>query len=261
MSSFGSVAFRWLWCSSLASSLGMGMYMTATAWLALASAGGPFTVGLVMAVRMLPNLLFGLTAGTLGDRANRNRLLVGVSLGVIPLTLGLSALASQQNVEVWQLLALVFSIATLTVFGIPARQALVMDTVPRDVAPNAMALNATAGLMCTALGAVIAGALIPAAGVSSCYLAVAAAHALAAALVAFVRPGESSIRRTLTTNPPFTKALAEGVRMMFDIPALSDQHYGGLIIWLPGTLLSLLAIILVLINMRRNEEGGAHVAV
>jgi putative membrane protein len=48
---------------------------------------------------------------------------------------------------------------------------------------------------------------------------------------------------------------------MFDIPALSDQHYGGLIIWLPGTLLSLLAIILVLINMRRNEEGGAHVAV
>src|SRR3954463_4774094 len=43
---------------------------------------------------------------------------------------------------------------------------------------------------------------------------------------------------------------------MFDIPALSDQHYGGLIIWLPGTLLSLLAIILVLINMRRNEEGG-----
>ncbi|HSC18351.1 MAG TPA: cytochrome c oxidase assembly protein [Rhizomicrobium sp.] len=48
---------------------------------------------------------------------------------------------------------------------------------------------------------------------------------------------------------------------MFDIPALSDQHYGGLIIWLPGTLLSLLAIILVLVNMRRNEEGGAYVAV
>lgn len=44
---------------------------------------------------------------------------------------------------------------------------------------------------------------------------------------------------------------------MFDIPALSDQHYGGLIIWLPGTLLSLLAIIIVLTNMRRNEEEGA----
>jgi putative membrane protein len=46
---------------------------------------------------------------------------------------------------------------------------------------------------------------------------------------------------------------------MLDIQALSDQHYGGLIIWLPGTLLSLLAIILVLINMRHNEEGAEHV--
>jgi putative membrane protein len=46
---------------------------------------------------------------------------------------------------------------------------------------------------------------------------------------------------------------------VLDMTPLSDQHYGGLIIWLPGTLLSLLAIIIVLINMRRNEEGAAHV--
>ena len=45
---------------------------------------------------------------------------------------------------------------------------------------------------------------------------------------------------------------------MFDIPALSDQHYGGLIIWLPGTLRSLLAIILVLINLRRNEVAASQ---
>lgn len=45
---------------------------------------------------------------------------------------------------------------------------------------------------------------------------------------------------------------------MFDIPALSDQHYGGLIIWLPGTMLSLLAIIIVLVNMRLNEESSDH---
>src|SRR5438270_6095189 len=196
----------------------MGMYMTATAWLALASAGGPFTVGVVMAGRMLPNLLFGLTAGTLGDRTDRRRLLVGLSFGVVPLTLGLSVLATHQPVEVWQLLALVFAIAPLTVFGIPARQALVMDTVPRDVAPNAMALNATAGLMCTALGAIIAGALIPAAGVNTCYVAVAAAHAIAAALVAFVRPHESRMTRRLTATPSFQRGLAEAVRMMFDVP-------------------------------------------
>jgi putative membrane protein len=39
-----------------------------------------------------------------------------------------------------------------------------------------------------------------------------------------------------------------------DFSALSDQHYGGLIIWLPGTLTSFAAMIIVLVNMRLNEE-------
>ena len=39
-----------------------------------------------------------------------------------------------------------------------------------------------------------------------------------------------------------------------DFTALSDQHYGGLIIWLPGTLTSFAAMIIVLVNLRLNEE-------
>jgi putative membrane protein len=41
---------------------------------------------------------------------------------------------------------------------------------------------------------------------------------------------------------------------IFDMTALSDQHYGGLIIWLPGTLTSFAAMIAVLVVMRVNEE-------
>jgi putative membrane protein len=39
-----------------------------------------------------------------------------------------------------------------------------------------------------------------------------------------------------------------------EMTALNDQHYGGLIIWLPGTLTSFAAMIVVLVNMRLNEE-------
>jgi len=39
-----------------------------------------------------------------------------------------------------------------------------------------------------------------------------------------------------------------------DFSALSDMHYGGLIIWLPGTLTSFAAMIVMLVNMRLNEE-------
>ena len=41
---------------------------------------------------------------------------------------------------------------------------------------------------------------------------------------------------------------------IFPMTALSDMHYGGLIIWLPGTLTSLAAMIVVLWTMRINEE-------
>jgi putative membrane protein len=41
---------------------------------------------------------------------------------------------------------------------------------------------------------------------------------------------------------------------VLDMTALNDQHYGGLIIWLPGTLTSFAAIIVVLVTMRLNEE-------
>ena len=45
---------------------------------------------------------------------------------------------------------------------------------------------------------------------------------------------------------------------IWDIEALSDQHYGGLIIWLPSTLTSLAGMICVLVFLRLNEERNAH---
>ena len=42
------------------------------------------------------------------------------------------------------------------------------------------------------------------------------------------------------------------------ITPVSDQHYGGLIIWLPGTLVSFAAMIVVLNTLRINEEKAEH---
>jgi putative membrane protein len=45
---------------------------------------------------------------------------------------------------------------------------------------------------------------------------------------------------------------------VFAMTPLSDQHYGGLIIWLPGTMMSFLAMIVVLTVMRKNEEEAGR---
>ncbi|MBL6853630.1 MAG: cytochrome c oxidase assembly protein [Alphaproteobacteria bacterium] len=45
---------------------------------------------------------------------------------------------------------------------------------------------------------------------------------------------------------------------LLPMTAMNDQHYGGLIIWLPGTLTSFAAMIAVLWTMRVNEERAEH---
>jgi putative membrane protein len=46
---------------------------------------------------------------------------------------------------------------------------------------------------------------------------------------------------------------------LWDIPALSDQHYGGLIVWLPSTMTSFAGMICVLVALRLHEEREDHV--
>jgi len=47
---------------------------------------------------------------------------------------------------------------------------------------------------------------------------------------------------------------------VLDITGLSDQHYGGLIIWLPSTMMSFAGMIVVLVTMRLNEERAENAA-
>ena len=43
---------------------------------------------------------------------------------------------------------------------------------------------------------------------------------------------------------------------IWDITAISDMHYGGLIIWLPSTLTSFAGMIVVLVNLRLSDEAA-----
>lgn len=200
------------------------MLSTATAWLAVGDGGG-FSVGLVLAARMLPSLLFGLPAGTLADRFERTRQLQVVSLAALPIMLGLNRLAASGNVVLWQLAALSFATGCLTVFDVPARQALVMDVVPREVAANAMALNALAMRLCTGLGALLAGLLIPFTGVAGCYLVVAGVFGISALLILAVRSRTSA--HAMRAGVSFGQAIRAGARLIVDVPAVRTLFAAG----------------------------------
>jgi MFS family permease len=221
---FASPAFRWLCSSSVASAFGGGVERTATAWLALET-GDALSVGVVLAARMLPSLLFGLAAGTLADRVDRTRQVAVVSMASVPIMAGMAWLASHQAIVLPQVIVLSFLAGCIPVFEIPARQSLVMDAVPSHLAPNGMAANALATRLALAAGAFGAGVLISTIGVATCYGVFAASMALAALLVVRVRTGRESHLHHF--RPPFARALADAARLIVNVPAVRTLIVGG----------------------------------
>jgi MFS family permease len=223
---FRSPAFRWLWCSTLGTASAQGLERTATAWLALEAGGGAFAVGLALAARTLPSLLLGLAAGTIADRSDRRRQLVAVAGAALPLLVGVAWLIGAGALQAWHVVAISFALGCVQVFDGPARQALVLDTVPDEVAPNAVALHAFVGRLAMALGALAAGVLIRLYGTPACYLAAAGMFALAAGLVTMV--GVARVHPVGYAHPPFRRALLAAARLIVDVPAIRVLSAAGI---------------------------------
>jgi predicted MFS family arabinose efflux permease len=102
-----------------------------------------------------------------------------------------------------------------------------LDTVAREEAPRALALNALAARLSMALGAFAAGLLIPLAGIGRCYLLIAVVYAILAALVAALRTPQE--HRALVAPPPFNQAFRQAVRLMVDAPAIRTLFVAGLV--------------------------------
>jgi len=226
MTLFRLPAFRRLWTSSLAASGAQGMERTATAWVALETGGDPLAIGLIFAARMLPSLLFGLASGTVADRADRPRLLLAVAGAAAVLVALFGWLIGIGKIQTWQVIAFSFMAGCLHVFDIPARQALVLDAVPRESAMQALALNALAGRFSAALGALAGGALILFIGVARCYFVIAIIYSLGAALV--VALPVPQVRRGLA-RPSFWRALGGAARLIVDVPVVRTLISAGLV--------------------------------
>ena len=184
----------------------------------------PARIGLIFAARMLPSLLFGLLAGTIADRADRPRQLLAVAWSSLILMVAMRWLIGVGQLQVWQIIAFSFAAGSLHVFDIPARQALVLDTVPKEAALRALALIALASRFAAALGALGAGMLIPRFGVAGCYLVVAVAYGLTALLAGTLRVVQE---HRLVARAPFSAAFRDAVRLMLDLPAIRTLIIAG----------------------------------
>ena len=171
--------FRFLFLSTLGSSIGTLLAAIALAIDVKDRTNSGLWVGAVLVVEFLPTIVVGLTLGPLLDRLDRRSLMVGADLlraavfCALPFTSSVAGIVG---------LALVAGLATG--FFRPAVYAGVPNLVPEDQLPEANALLQTVENVSWAIGPVLGGILTAAAGPHAAYWINAVSFGISALLVA-----------------------------------------------------------------------------
>ncbi|MGH7322451.1 MAG: MFS transporter, partial [Candidatus Rokuibacteriota bacterium] len=145
-------------------------------WLTLELTDSPLMVGVALGMRMAPLFFFGIPAGILADRADRNHLLRATSAAKAGASVALALLVFGDAVQVWHLLLLTFAAGCLRALNNVARQSYAHDVVGPGRLVDGLAVLGFATRIGGLLGALAAGPLIARLGAGAAYLAVAAGH-------------------------------------------------------------------------------------
>ena len=170
--SFGSLSirnYRLYFTGQVISISGNWMQTVAEMWLVVQLTESGIAVGLTVALRFLPILLFGAFGGLLADRHDKRRLLmITQGLMAVP-AIALVALAGTGAIEVWMVYALVLARGVVIAVDNPTRQSFVMELVGADRVVNAVSLNSVIVHSARIVGPMLAGGLIAVAGLAPCF--------------------------------------------------------------------------------------------
>ena len=244
--------FRFYFFGRTTSFVGSSFANVALAFAVLDLTGSKADLGLVLAARSIPQILFLLVGGIWADRLPRHRVMVlsnvasGISQGAI------AVLLLSGQAEIWQLALLGAVNGLSSAFFFPAALGIVPQTVPQRMLQSANALlslgNNVSWLGGAALGGLVVGLTSPGIGIA----VDAASFFLAAILLAMIR-----IPKTLRMEASnFLAELKEGWReftsrtwlwvivLQFGFvnavelgsqgvlgPAIADEHFGGATAW------------------------------
>ena len=169
--------------------IGTWMQGAALPWMVYRLSNRTMLLGLVGFVGQIVAFLAAPLAGVLGDRWNRQKVLVLTQAAsmVQALLLAAVAFAPESGPSAWALapgtkiaciIALSALLGLVNGFDIPIRQAFVVEMVDcQEDLPNAIALNSTLFNAARLVGPAIAGVLVATAGEGACFLANAVSYA------------------------------------------------------------------------------------
>src|SRR5258705_2499860 len=140
------------------------MHDAAAAWLMTLLTPPPLLVSLAQAAPPLPLSLRVLPAGALADIFDRRRILLIAQVWWFLTTALLGVLTITGVIQPWMLLVITLAIGTGSAIDLPAWQAIIPETVPREELPAAVGLGSIAINIARAIGPALAGGIIVARG-------------------------------------------------------------------------------------------------
>ena len=200
--------FRLLFAGRITSLFGSAIAPVALAFAVLDLTGSKTDLGLVLAAREIPLIVFLLAGGIWADRLPRNVVMVGANVFSALSQAAAAALLIAGSAEIWHLAALAAVNGGASAFFFPASAGVIPQTVPATILQQANALLALAMNSAMIGGAAVAGFLVAAFGSGWALAIDAGTYLVGASFVALmrlpaVRPDES---------PRFLSELAVGWR-------------------------------------------------
>jgi MFS family permease len=186
--------FRIYFAGQVASASGTFLQQTAIGWLVFQLTGSATSLGLVLAAGGVPSLLLGPWGGTVADRVDLRRLLIGtqIAFGLLALALWIAAVSGSASVAL--IVAINVVGGFVQIVDSPARQAFVSALVPSNDLASAVSLNGVVVNSARVVGPAVAGTLIVTVGTTPCFAVNAVSYAAVIVALIAIRPLTSGRR-------------------------------------------------------------------
>jgi MFS family permease len=183
-----SQPFRRYFAGQVVSASGTFLQQTAIGWLVLKLTGSAGSLGLVLAAGGAPSLLLGPWGGSIADRVDLRKLLIGTqfAFGLLAGALWILAATGNANVPVIVLVTVIGGFVSIV--DAPARQAFVSQLVPSADLASAVSLNGVVVNSARVVGPALAGILIVTVGTTPCFAVNAVSYVPVVVALLIVRP-------------------------------------------------------------------------
>ena len=135
------------------------MSLVALNWAVIDFTGSALYLGLINACRMVPVFLLSVPGGVVADRSDRQKLLILLQAGIMPLTFCVGYLLAAES-PFWLLAVVVTLRSALMAVVMPVRNSLIPNLVPDSQVASAVAVDSAVRSISRIAGPAIAGILL-----------------------------------------------------------------------------------------------------